>query len=57
MATELQVTQLLAALEGDLIALNAKHHLQCYTALINRYRSHLRKLKQDLVEGSAKEVR
>lgn len=56
MATELKETQLLAALEGgDLIALDAKYHLQCYTALRNRYRSHLRKLDQDLVGGSAEE--
>lgn len=50
MATELQETQLLAAIEGvDLIALDAKYHLQCYVALRNRYRSHLRKLERDSV--------
>ena len=56
MATELQDTQLLAALEGsDLIALDAKYHLQCYTELRNRYRSHLRKLEKDLLGVSAEE--
>lgn len=56
MATQLKATQLLAALEGgDLIAIDAKYHLQCYTALRNRYRSHLRKLEQDLAGVSAEE--
>ena len=40
MATELQETELMARMDGgDLIALEAKYHLQCLAALRNRYRS------------------
>jgi len=56
MATELHETQLLAALEGgDVIAIDAKYHVQCYTALRNRYRSHLRKQGQELAGASSEE--
>jgi len=40
LATELQETELIARLEGgDLIAIDAKYHLQCLTELRNRYQS------------------
>ena len=48
MATELQETELMARMEGgDLIALEAKYHLQCLTALRNRYRSLMRQNDKD----------
>ena len=48
MATELQETELMARMEGgDLVALEAKYHLQCLTALRNRYRSLLRRHEQE----------
>ena len=48
MATELQRTELMARMEGgDLVALEAKYHLQCLTALRNRYRSLLRRHEQE----------
>ena len=40
MATDLQETELMARIEGgDLVALEAKYHLECLTALRNRHRS------------------
>ena len=40
MATDLQETELMARIEGgDLVALEAKYHLECLTALHNRHRS------------------
>lgn len=46
-ATELQDTQLLGRIAGgDLIALEAKHHLSCLTQLRNKYRTHERMKKQ-----------
>lgn len=48
MAMELQETELMARMEGgDLIALEAKYHLQCLTELRNRYRSLVRKHEQE----------
>ena len=42
--TELQDTKLQARIAGgDLMAIEAKYHLQCLTNLRNRYRSHIRK--------------
>lgn len=47
MATELHKTELMARMEGgDLIALDAKYHLKCITALRNRYRSLVRQHEQ-----------
>ena len=44
---ELQDTQILARIVGgDLIAMDAKYHLKCFTKLRNRYRSHTRQLHQ-----------
>ena len=54
MATELQETGLMARMDGDdLIALEAKYHLQCLAALRNRYRSLVRKHEQQ--QGVASE--
>ena len=40
MATDLQETELMARIEGgDHVALEAKYHLECLTALRNYYRS------------------
>ena len=40
MATDLQETELMARIEdGDLVALEAKYHLECLTALRYYYRS------------------
>ena len=39
MATVLEEAALLAKIEGDLIALEAKHHLACLTKLRNRHRT------------------
>ena len=40
MATDLQKTELMARIEGgDHVALEAKYHLECLTALHNYYRS------------------
>ena len=48
MATELQETHLMARIEGgDLIALDAKYHLECYISLRNRYRTLMRKKEQE----------
>ena len=48
MATELQDTELMARIEGgDLVALEAKYHLQCLTALRNCYRSLTRQHDKD----------
>lgn len=53
MATELQETELVARMEGgDLIALEAKYHLHCLTALRNRYRSLVRKHEQEVGDSS-----
>ena len=53
MATELRETELMARMEGgELIALEAKYHLQCLTALQNRFRSLVRKNEQE-VGGSS----
>lgn len=55
MAIELQETELMARMGGgDLIALEAKYHLQCLTAL--RYRSLIRQQEQK-VGGSSEEKR
>ena len=57
MATELRETELMARMEGgDLIALEAKYHLQCLTALRNRFLSLVRKNEQE-VGGSSEEVK
>ena len=49
MATDLEEAELIARIEGgDLIALEAKYHLQCLTALRNRHRSIMRKREQDV---------
>ena len=49
MATDLEEAELIARIEGgDLIALEAKYHLQCLTALRNRHRSMMRKREQDV---------
>ena len=57
MATELQETELMARIEGgDLVALEAKYHLQCLTALRNRYRSLTRQHDKDS-GGSSEEKR
>ncbi len=48
MATELQERELMARMEGgDLIAIEAKYHLECLTALRNRYRSQMRQHEQE----------
>ena len=48
MTKALKETELLATLEGgNLIALDAKYHLQCLTSLRNRYRSLLRQREQE----------
>ena len=55
MATELRETDLMARMEsGDLIALEAKYHLQCLTALWNRFRSLVHQNEQE-VGGSSEE--
>ena len=55
MAAELRETELMARIEGaDLIALEAKYHLQCLTALRNRFRSLVHKNEQE-VGGSSEE--
>ncbi len=51
MALELQETDVMAKMEGgDLIALEAKYHLQCLTELRNRYRSQIRQHGQKAEE-------
>ena len=53
MAKVLQETELMTRLEGgDLIALEAKYHLECLTGLRNRYRSLLRQRETDSGESS-----
>ena len=53
MAIELQETDLMARIEGgDLIALEAKYHLQCLTALWNRYHSLTRQHEQKVEDCS-----
>ena len=48
MITELQDTCLLTRIDGgDLIAKESKYHLNCLTALRNRYRSNVRRLNQE----------
>ena len=48
MATQLQEIELMARMEGgDLIALEAKYHLECLTALRNRHRSLMRQQVQE----------
>ena len=48
MAMELQEIQLMSRIEGgDLIALEAKYHLECYTLFRNLYRALIRKKEQD----------
>ncbi len=48
MASELQETELMARMEGgDLIALEAKYHMKCLTALRNRHRSLVRKHEKE----------
>ena len=48
MAKELQETELMARMEsGDLIAIEAKYHLECLTGLRNRYWSLIRKNAKD----------
>lgn len=48
MATQLQETKLMAGTEGgDLIALEAKYHLECLTALRNRHRLLMRQQGQE----------
>jgi hypothetical protein len=55
MATQLQETELMARMEGsDLVALDAKYHLECLTSLRNRYRSLLRQQNQES-SGSTQE--
>ncbi|GFS19007.1 hypothetical protein ElyMa_001536100 [Elysia marginata] len=47
MATELQGAEILTRVSGgDMIATEAKYHLSCLNKLRNRYRSFLRKQKQ-----------
>ena len=54
MATELQDTDLIVRMEGgDLVALKCKYHLECLTALQNRYRS--LKSQQDKESGEVSE--
>ena len=53
MAIELQETDLMARMEGgDLIALEAKYHLQCLTALRNCYRLITRQHEQKVEDCS-----
>ena len=48
MVTELQDSVLLARITGgDLIAVEAKYHLNCLVNLRNRYRSHIRKISKE----------
>ena len=48
MTSVLQETELMARMEGgDLIALEAKYHMQCLRTLKNRYRSFLREHEHD----------
>ena len=55
MITELQDTELLARIDGgDLIAKELKYHLNCLVNLRNRYRGHIRKLKQEPVTTNDK---
>ncbi len=56
MALELQETDVMARMEGgDLIALEAKYHLQCLTELRNRYRSQIRQHGQKAEEYYSEE--
>ena len=58
MAVDLQVTVLIARMEGgDVIALEAKCHLQCLTALQNRYRSLLRQNQQESGDSFEKKLK
>ena len=53
MAADLEETELMASIEGgDLIALEAKYHLQCLVALRNRHRSMVRKDGETIEEIS-----
>ena len=55
MATDLQENALLTRIEGgDLIALDAKYHLRCLTALRNRHRSLMRQ-RQDCSDNQKEE--
>ena len=55
MATDLQENELLTRIEGgDLIALDAKYHLACLTALRNRHRSLMRQ-RQDCSDNQKEE--
>ena len=52
MATELQDSQLLSTIQGgDLVALEAKYHLNCLTRLRNRHRS-LQRSKEQSTSGT-----
>ncbi len=56
MALELQETDVMARMEGgDLIALEAKYHLQCLTELRNRYRLQIRQHGQKAEEYYSEE--
>ena len=58
MAVALQDTELMARMEGgDLIALEAKYHLLCLTALRNCYRSLVRKNEQEAGGSEEKKVK
>ena len=55
MASELHDIELMARMEGgDLVALDAKYHLECLTTLRNHYQSLLRQHEEDS-SGSAEE--
>ena len=47
-ATELQEAEIISRMEGgDLVAIDAKYHLQCLTEIRNRYRSLVRQREQE----------
>ena len=53
MATELQDSQLLSTIQGgDIVALEAKYHLNCLTRLRNRHRSLHRSKEQSTTSGT-----
>ena len=55
MAIELQEAELIARMEGgDLVAIDAKYHLQCLTDIRNRYRS-LARLREGEAESLSEE--